>query len=170
MMLLVNGIVMLALVTVAAEDKKEASTDGKDFVAKAFCCNETEIKLGKLAADKAENSEVKAFAEMMVRDHTKAQEELKKVCKEAKLECPTEQTKEGKECCDKLEKTEKGKEFDKAYMQTQIKLHDKAVKTLEQASKEGPEAVREFAKKMLPTVQDHQKKAKEIASKIGAES
>ena len=163
-MLLVNGmVVVLSLVTFGAE-----ATDGKEFAAKIACCNMTEVKAGKMAAEKAENSEVKAFAEMMVREHTKAQEMLKEACKTAKLECPTEQTKEGKECCAKLEKAEKGKEFDRLYIKTQVEGHAKAIKTLEQASRDGQEGIKEYATRMLPNVREHMKKAKQIQEKLGA--
>jgi len=37
----------------------------------------TEVELGKIASSKAQNAEVKKFAEMMVTDHTKAGDDLK---------------------------------------------------------------------------------------------
>ena len=165
-MLMANGLAMvMTLATFGADAPK---TESADFVRKACCCNMTEIEAGKMAAKKAESSDVKAYGEMMVTDHTKAQELLKEACKTCKMECPSEQTKEGKECCEKLQKATKGKDFDRTYIKMQVENHKKVIKALEQAKKSGAEGVKEYATKVLPIVRKHETAAKKIMEKLGS--
>ena len=58
----------------------------KDFVNKAGEGGAAEVAMGKLGAQKATNAEVKAFAEKMVADHTKANKELMAAAKAKGLE------------------------------------------------------------------------------------
>ena len=52
-------------------------TNDKKFVMDAAVGGMAEVELGKLAAEKATNPEVKQFGQRMVDDHTKANDELK---------------------------------------------------------------------------------------------
>jgi predicted outer membrane protein len=54
-------------------------SDDQEFVRKAIEGNQKEIELGKFAATRASNAEVKAFANKMVEDHTKKLADLKSV-------------------------------------------------------------------------------------------
>jgi putative membrane protein len=47
-----------------------------------------EVQLGKMAAEWATSPDVKAFGEMMVKDHSQAGEELKQVASQLKLQVP----------------------------------------------------------------------------------
>jgi len=171
-MMLMSGMaaMILGLTATAFEDAKDEKCNKMTFAKKACCMNMTEIKLGKMAAEKAKSSDVKAFAERMVRDHTAAQEALKTACAEGKTECPSEQTKEGKEVCEKCEKLT-GKEFDAAYIKFQVDCHEKAIKMLEKASKECDcEKLRAYATKQLPAVKEHQEMAKKLKAKLDTET
>lgn len=61
-----------------------------DFTKKAGEAGVAEVEMGKLGAAKASNADVKAFAQKMVADHTKANKELAAVAKAKGLEVPTE--------------------------------------------------------------------------------
>lgn len=168
-MLIMSGLVTMVLALPAAEAKDE-KCDKATFAKMASCMNMTEVKLGKMAAEKAKSSDVKAFAERMVKDHMAAQDALKAACTAGGTDCPTEQTKEGKAVCTKCEGLE-GKDFDKAYIDFQIDCHAKAVKMLEQASKECDcEKLKAYAAKMLPTVREHQEMAKKVKEKLDTAS
>jgi putative membrane protein len=98
----------------------------------------------------------------MVDDHTKANSELKKAAADAGITLPTAADSEQKALADKLSKLS-GPEFDKAYMKDMVKDHEKDVAAFEKAAKsEGEPAVKTFAEKTLPTLQDHLKMAKDV--------
>src|SRR5687768_17293290 len=66
------------------------SISAADFAKKAGAAGAAEVEMGKLGAQKATNAEVKAFAQKMVTDHTKANKELMAAAKAKGLEVPTE--------------------------------------------------------------------------------
>src|ERR1700733_9686047 len=83
------ALVGLSAMTFAAtQAAKDEKCDNASFVKMASCGNLAEIKMGKLAQETATSSDVKTFATKMVKDHSKAQMELKEACKTSKTECP----------------------------------------------------------------------------------
>lgn len=52
-------------------------TDVHEFINRASMINMAEVPLGQLASERAQNRDVKQFAQTMIREHTKAGEELK---------------------------------------------------------------------------------------------
>ena len=126
----------------------------------------TEVEAGKLATQHASNSEVKKFAQTMVTDHTKSNEKLKALAKERQVTLPTKL--DEKHASDKamLEK-HRGAAFDSAYMDAQVKAHEKTVQLLQQQANSTDAKIRAFAQETLPTVQHHLQMAKDIQGKVG---
>ena len=61
-----------------------------DFVNQATAAGMAEVDLGKLGAEKAADQSVKQFAQRMVDDHSKANEQLIKILADKKIEVPKE--------------------------------------------------------------------------------
>ena len=66
------------------------ATSDPDFIKEAAMGGMAEVELGKLAATKATNAEVKKFAQMMVTDHSKANDELKALAAKKGIAAPIE--------------------------------------------------------------------------------
>jgi len=81
-----------------------------------------EVQLGQLAAQHAANADVKAFGEMMVKDHTKASDELKPIAQKLGVTLPTELDAKHKALADKLSKLQ-GAAFDREYMNAMVQGH-----------------------------------------------
>jgi putative membrane protein len=64
-----------------------------------------------------------------------------------------------------------GKEFDREFMKTMVAEHAKAVSEYERAANQAtnPE-VKQYASQTLPTLRDHLKLAREVASKVGVKT
>jgi putative membrane protein len=152
----------------AAEKSKLASADHK-FVMNAATGGELEVTLGKLAAEKGTSDDVKKFGQMMVDDHTKANDELKTLASSKGVDLTKAQDKaqkQGQKMSDTLSK-KSGADFDKAYIDDMVKDHEKDVKEFKTASESAKdEDVKAFAGKTLPTLQHHLDQAKEIQSKL----
>src|SRR5262245_31769453 len=52
---------------------------GNQFLSKAMESNTFEVRLAEMAVNKTQNNQVKEFAQMIVRDHTQAIDQIKKL-------------------------------------------------------------------------------------------
>jgi putative membrane protein len=142
-----------------------AADAGKDraFMEEAAAAGMAEVELGKLAVQKATSPDVKSFAQMMVDDHTKANEELKALAARQNVTLPPKPTAEHTAARERLSQLS-GAAFDAAYMEAMVTDHNKAVALFSQESKDGvdPDA-KTWAIKTLPTLQRHQAKAAALA-------
>jgi putative membrane protein len=142
------------------------SAEDKEFVSKAGMGGLFEVQAGNLALQKAQNAEVKSFAQRMVTDHSNANAELAQLATTKGVALPTELGGPHKGAFDHLNMLS-GAEFDKAYMQHMVEDHDKDVAEFEKASTTAMDGdVKTWAGKTLPTLQQHQQLSKEVSSKL----
>jgi putative membrane protein len=160
-------------------DKKDTtsmSDNKKDTVANAMAVNDDvatfavkaanggmmEVELGKIAEQKAGNSQIKNFGEMMVKDHTKANDELKQLALEKNITLPAAISDDNQKHIDNLNK-ETGKDFDKDYIDMMVNDHKDNIDLFEDAAKNSKDsAFKNFAVKTLPTLYKHLGAAKAI--------
>jgi putative membrane protein len=121
-----------------------------------------EVELGKLAQEKAINKQVKDFGEMMVKDHTKANDELKSIAAQKNITLPASVSDDSQKKIADLNK-KSGKDFDKDYINMMVKDHKDDIDDFEKAAKDStyPE-IQSFAVKTLPTLYKHLGAAKAI--------
>ena len=138
----------------------------KEWVAQAGAAGMAEVQMGTLAQQKAQNADVKSFAQRMVTDHTTSNEELQQLATTKGLTLPTELAAEHKAGLDHLSSLS-GAEFDKAYMQHMVADHEKAVTLFQNGSNAAQDAdIKGFATKNLPILQEHHKLAQEVSGKL----
>lgn len=144
-------------------DMQIQRADDKKFLKDAAIGGMAEVELGKLAVQKASSDTVKQFAQKMVDDHTKANEELKQVASKANINVPDSLDSKHQSKIDKLSKLS-GTEFDRVYIKDQLKDHQQDWKEFKNEAEYGDHAeVKEFASKILPTLQEHLSMAKDLA-------
>ena len=163
--LLIIGIAAASATALAANDKVSA----EDFVKKAGEAGAAEVAMGKLGAAKATDTEVKAFAQHMVKDHTKANQELMAAAKPKGLKVPTEPGVMHTGMKEKFEHQSADADFNHDFMQQMVKDHESAVKLFRTASADttlDPD-LRALAKKTLPTLEEHLADAQKLESKLG---
>ena len=96
----------------------------KAFVKKALEGNVAEVEMGKLALQKSNDDQVKQFAQKMVDDHGKMQEQLKPVAEQMGVKVPDGPSKSQMKSMDKM-KGLSGDAFDQAYIKDMVKDHKK---------------------------------------------
>jgi putative membrane protein len=127
----------------------------KLFLKEAACGNMFEVQLGQLAQQKAQDAKVKQFAQEMVRDHTKALEELKQVAQKKGAQIPTDLPDEKQEALQAFGQLQ-GSEFDQAYLSCMKVDHISDVAAFQEKSKNAKDPeIKSFAAKTLPTLQHH---------------
>lgn len=125
-----------------------------------------EVDLGMLAGKSAQSDDVKAFAQRMADDHSKANIRLAAAAKKAELPVPQALDREHQAIRVDLSKTEKGR-FDADYMRTQVNDHIATVQLLEWEIDSGQNAdIQHFASDTLPTVLDHLRMAQDLLAKL----
>jgi putative membrane protein len=125
--------------------------------------NQLEIRMAKLARQKAESPKVKDFAQRMIKDHTMADQKVMKLAKQEGVKVgqyPLTAMQQGQ--IDKL-MASSGEEFDRLYMETNRTGHHKAIEMLESAKNKATDPkVKNLVTQLLPTVEHHEQLAQEI--------
>lgn len=146
-----------AAATLASEDK--------EFMTKAAQGGMLEVTLGSSAAQRAASADVKTFANRMVTDHGKANNELKQLAARKGATLPTELDKDHKDKIASLTK-HTGAKFDKAYIDEMVDDHEKDVKEFRDAAKDAKDPdLRAWAQKTLPVLEEHLNMAKDLKNK-----
>ena len=112
-----------------AQQTQGGRPDAGAFIAEMAEDGMAEVQLGKLAAERASNADVKEFAQMMVQHHSKANEELKKIAGQLKVTPPTSLNQKHQALAAKLSKLQ-GAEFDREYMAEMVLGHEEVVNKL----------------------------------------
>jgi predicted outer membrane protein len=106
-----------------------ASAAASEFVNHMTIANLAEVELGKIAAQRGSNADVKAFAQMMIKDHTQANQQLAKVAAQLKVQPPKEVDQKHRDLADRLSKLQ-GAEFDREYMSAMVQGHEEVLSKL----------------------------------------
>ena len=108
------------------QNQSGAAVDDTTGIRMAVQGNFTEVALGRLADDKASDSEVKDFGKRMVSDHDDMNDQWGKLASKYHMRImnpgPDYGT-NGKDAIDRLQKLD-GREFDQAYMIEMIRDHE----------------------------------------------
>ncbi|GEN70983.1 DUF4142 domain-containing protein [Chryseobacterium lathyri] len=150
-----SGMTVTDSTKVSEVTTNSLSDQDKKFADAAAKGGLMEVMMGQLAATNATNAKVKALGEMMVKDHSKANDELKKWAGTAGYTLPTGLDADKQKEYDDL-KAKKGAEFDKKYTDLMVSDHKKDVEEFKKQASEGKEAsLKSFASKTLPTLEHH---------------
>lgn len=133
-----------------------------DFVNEAASGGMMEVQLGQHVADNGQNAKIKAFAQMMVKDHSAANEKLATLAQGKQITLPT--TLSGEHAQQAQEMTAlKGSALDKAYAKMMVDDHEKDIAKFEQAAQVATDAdVKAFAESTLPVLREHLKQAQAL--------
>lgn len=133
--------------------------------------NFAEIETGKLALQKSQNDQVKAFAQKMIDDHTQAQKELEQLAQQKGVTLPTETDMKHKAAAKALSALE-GEKFDKMYMnQVGVRDHKNTHQLLTKAQKDAKDPdLKALAAKTAPIVNNHLTMAQDQTGKKGGSS
>lgn len=153
----------------SVENAKESNDDlstvednDAKFMVEAASGGMMEVALGQMAQQKARDQRVKDFGAMMVRDHTKANDELKALAASRNVSLPTTVGEDHQKHIHDLEQ-KTGADFDKDYMSMMVDDHEKDIKQFENTSDKGNDAnLKAFASKTLPVLHVHLDSAKAV--------
>lgn len=170
------------------KSRQAVRSESREFINKMASSGMAEVQLGKLATERAEHADVKAFGQMMVKDHTQANNQLKQVASQLGVELPKALDPKHQQLHDRLSKL-KGAEFDREYIQAMVEEHKRDASELRDRTRQmtsgkpadpsrpgavgttgdptGEQALTQWAGKTLPVIEKHLERAQDIHEKLG---
>jgi putative membrane protein len=143
-------------------DSPKLNNADRNFIRDAAIGGIAEVELGKLAGSMSQSDPVQEFGRRMVEDHSKINEQLASIAKEAGATPPTAVDDEHKAIHKQLEGLS-GPAFDRAYIDSQLNEHQTAVQLFEWELNAGDSArLKSFAAATLPTLFRHLEMARDI--------
>ncbi len=125
-----------------------------------------EVQLAQLALTKATSPKVKAYAQSIIDDHTKANEELKSLAQSKNISLPTTLSeKNQKEYNDLAEKS--GTDFDEAYSEFMVKDHKEDVNKFKKAAENAEDGdIKSWAAGKVPVLEQHLSMAESLEDDV----
>jgi putative membrane protein len=165
------------------------SDEDRQFVQQAAASSQMEVTLANLAEDKAQNDDVKRFAEQLARDHESANRELQASIgggdattaqqpgagvsnqpnaggNNARNSASGNMQQQMQQTQQKLESVS-GAAFDRAYLEEMVKHHQHDIQEFERASSSDNPQIRQFAERTLPTLRQHLQQAQQLQQAQG---
>lgn len=132
-----------------------AAEPDKAFLIKAAQSNLAEIGAAQIALAQSAADSVKAYAQMMIDEHTKAQTEVSTLAQKQNVALPDSTDVEHRMFSQRL-KLLQGASFDSVYVQSQVRDHVKTIALFKAETAQGKnEEDKAFATKLLPNLQMH---------------
>ena len=125
-----------------------------------------EVEASRVAQTKANNADVKAFAAMMVREHTATTAELKTWATTSGVTLPAAPDDGAKLLIDNIRNAD-ATGFDDKYLDTVIDAHEAAISRFEAYSRDGQDsALRSWAATTLPKLRTHLEQANTLRTAV----
>jgi putative membrane protein len=154
--MLMSGVLLLAGSAALAQPASHGpSLADKHFLHVAMGANMTEIEAAKIALQKAQSADVKAFAQQMIQDHTALGEKAGPVAESAGVKPPSTLPLASRQELAHL-KAVSDQHFDAVFIRDMVKDHEGAAGLFKAEAKDGHDAqVKDLAKGALPTIEEH---------------
>ncbi len=140
----------------------------RDYAQAAAQSDAYEIEAGYTARTESQDPRVRAFADMMIRDHTRTTESLRAAARSAGLPPPSSGVGgDQKEMLSALQSL-RGRDFDREYARQQVLAHAQALTVTglyAQGGASGP--LRQAAEGALPIIQGHADQARRLQADLG---
>ena len=136
-----------------------SAAETEDFVHTAANANAFEIQSSQIALRNSTNEQVKDFAHLMIKDHTRIGDEFKSIAQKQNLQQPKGLDSKSRFSLRRLQ-SEAGTRFDRTYVPMMLKGHQRAVKLFQSYAQNGDDQqLKQWAQQTLPTLQEHLRRA-----------
>ena len=139
---------------IRAEDRQFVTIAAKQSLGQA--------EMGRMAAQQAQSAEVKKLGDRIAADHTRAYQQLLAIAARKGINLATSRD------APKMSKKDAVK-FDQAWLAMMINDHQKLVASFQRQAQQGSDPeLRDFARRTLPSLQQHLAAAKAAQRKVGS--
>lgn len=138
----------------------------------AVTANQIDVNYGNIALKRSKSTEIKKFAETMIRDHSgvikQAVALATKLHVTPKTNAVTKSLLDGEKTTTKMLNSKKGKAFDKAYAENEVTYHEAVISAVKNTLI--PDCsnaeLKDLLTSVLPVLEHHLHMAKEMAAKF----
>jgi putative membrane protein len=164
-MLLAFGLTVLTRAG-TAQSADEATAQTEEVLLKLHHANQMEIAAGKMAQQKGQSKDVKAFGKTLVTDHSAADKKVTALAKEEKIKLPSSAPMPD----DKMDqmKAAKGADFDRMFAADMLEDHKAAIDEVKAArDNTQDEKLKALLVATLPVLEKHRDTAERLIDKLG---
>lgn len=154
---LISTVAVVASGNIALADGPKSA---QEFLTNAMKGDNSEIKLGQLAADKGQSAGTKSFGQTLVKDHTKAKQQVAAVDRSMGVSPTEDMMPEAQTEYTKLQSMS-GTAFDREFASYMVNDHKKDISDFEAQAK-ATDQTGPLAEKQLPTLRKHLKLAQSL--------
>jgi len=141
----------------------QPSVTDRMFVTKAMQGSMAEVQLGQLTLQKSNNQQVKEFAQRMIDDHTKLNDQMKPVAQQLGVTVPNEISKNDRKTMAKLQALS-GPAYDQAYIKDMVKDHKQDLNEFQMEASSGQDqTVKDAATQGSKVIAQHLQMAQQLA-------
>ena len=138
-----------------------ADLSAQEFVTMAASSDMFEIQSSQLALEKAQDDDLKEFAEQMIEDHTKASKQLQQIASSENLSVPADMAEMHETLLETLSSAS-GDAFEAAYVDAQVQAHQMALALMTSYAENGDnEKLQAHAEASAPIIAQHLEHAQE---------
>jgi putative membrane protein len=135
----------------------------KMFVSKAMQGSLAEVQLGQMTLQKSNNAQVKEFAQRMIDDHTKLNEQMKPVAQQLGVTVPDQISKGDRKTIAKLQALS-GSAYDQAYIKDMVKDHKQDLNEFQMEASSGQDqTAKDAANQGSKVIAQHLQMAQQMA-------
>jgi putative membrane protein len=147
-------IALIAGTALAVTFASVGQNDEQTFVKQAVQGNIAEVRLGELAAQRAENAEVRKFGEMLRTDHRAALQRAIELAQTMQVQAPTEPDTEARGFYEGLSQLSSS-QFDAAFVSHMVTAHEAEIAKYSRHASSNNTAVASFVADSLPKLKEH---------------
>jgi putative membrane protein len=141
----------------------QTSVGDKLFVKNAMQGGMAEVQLGQMTLQKTNNDQVKQFAQRMIDDHTKMNDQMKPVAQQLGVDVPRQVSKKDRATMAKLDALS-GPAYDQAYIKDMIKDHKQDLSDFQMEASSGQDqTVKDAASQGSKVIAQHLQMAQQMA-------
>jgi len=156
-----RSLAMLLAMSVLGASGAHASTH--EFLNKAIKGDNSETRLGRVAAERGASPGIRSFGRMLERDHSAARRETVPIARRHGVTPPTAMADEAQAEYHKLQGL-RGRDFDREFARYMVDDHKKDISDFErEARSRDPSDVRALARKTLPVLRKHLRTAQSLS-------
>jgi putative membrane protein len=148
----------------SAASAAQLSAQDEQFVRQAAQGGMEEVQAGRMAQQQGGSQDVKQMGQVMVADHTLANNQLKQIARQQGFSLPQTLDQEQQQDVQQLRKL-RGTDFDKQFANQEVQDHTKMIRLFQnEAQNTQDQALRNFAQTNLPVLQKHLQMAQQAQS------